>query len=283
MLRALLLFFLLAGLAAAEPVVVATVPVIADLARQVAGGRLAVISLVPPGSSLHSWSPTPADAQRLASASAVIANGIGFEPWLAGAMAAGGATAPVIEASAGIAVRQGDADEGGRDPHAFHDVRLAQQYVKTIRDALVAADQAGAAGHRARADLVLARLGALDAWIRRQVATIPAERRVLITPHASLGYYAAAYGFTLASAEGVAAGAEADAQHVAGLVTLVRERHLPALFREVGHPDGVLAAVARDAGARLAGPLAGDGPGPGQSYDDMMMANTLAIVEALRP
>lgn len=282
--RTALLALLTIVLAAAELPVVATVPVVADLVRQVAGDRAAVTVLMPPGVDAHSWAPTPADAQRLATARLVVANGLGLEPWLRGAVAASGAKAPVVEAAAGIAVRPGHDHEDGHgheaaDPHAFHDVRNAQHYLRAIRDGLCAADPAGAGIYQARADLALARLGVLDAWVRRQIAAVPAARRVLVTPHAGLGYFAAAYGLEL---QATSVGGEAEARHVAGLVKLLRERGIPAVFRESGHADGVLAAVAREAGAALAGPLAGDGPGPGQGYDDMIAANALAIAAALK-
>ena len=269
--------------AAADMQVVATIPVIAGLVRQVAGPGVAVVSIIPPGADHHIYQVMPADAQRLAGARLVVANGLGFEPWLPGMIAAAAYRGPVAEASAGVAPRAGDA--GGRgeaDPHAFHDVRNAQQYVKNIRDALAAADAAGAEGYRARADLVLAELGALEAWVRRQVASVPPARRVLFAPHDGLSYFAAAYGLELHPVEGLGHGQESDVRRLDELVALARARGVRVVFSEDGQATGVLKTLAEAIGARVAGPLATCGPADADSYRDMVVANTLAIVAALR-
>lgn len=283
----LLIAVCVATAAAAELRVVATIPVIADLVRQVAGERAEVVSIIPPGADHHIYQPLPADAQRLANAHLVVANGLGFEPWLPGMIAAAAYRGAVAEASAGVAPRS--ADDAGHepnhadvDPHAFHDVRNAQQYVKNIRAALVAADAAGAEVYRVRADLVLAELGVLDAWVRRQVATLPPARRVLFAPHDGLNYFAAAYGLELHPVEGIGHGQETDVHRLDSLAALVRARGVRVVFSEDGQGAGALKTLAEAAGASVAGPLATCGPAAGQGYREMMVANTLAIVSALR-
>lgn len=275
----LLLWACSALLAAAEVHAVSTVPVIADLVRQVGGGRVAVASIVPAGVDLHTWQPVPGDAQRLAGAALVVANGLGMEPWLPGMIGAAGYRGPVVEAAAGLAARS---DGHEVDPHAFHDIRNAQAYVRTIRDALVAADAAGAGEYRSRADLVLAELAVLDGWVRRQVAVIPAGRRLLVAPHDGLGYYAAAYGFDLRPVEGLGGGQEGDPRHVDALAAELRRRGVRTVFSEDGQGGGTLAALARSAGAEVSPPLATCGPAAGQGFRDMIVANTLAITAALR-
>ena len=69
---------------------------------------------------------------------------------------------------------------------------------------------------------------------------------------------------------------------VVELVQMARTRSLPAVFAEDGQDGGVLATIAREAGIAIAGSLAADGPAPGQGYADMIAANTLLIVQALR-
>jgi zinc/manganese transport system substrate-binding protein len=274
-----LLWFAIAAWAG-EVRVVATLPVIADLVDQVGGSDVRVETLVPAGSDVHDFQAAPADAQRVAQADLVIANGLGLEPWLPGLIAASGWKGTAVTASAGVAGQA--ADGQAIDPHAFQDVRNAQRYVVTIRDALLAVDPARAGRYRARCELVQARLAVLDGWIRRQVAAIPAERRLVVTPHDGLAAFAAAYGLELQSLEGAAEGQEADAKRIDELAALLRRRGVRAVFAEAGHPTGVLANLAHAAGAQVVGPLASDGPGAGQGYDAMIAANTLLLTDALR-
>ncbi|MCZ9309540.1 anchored repeat ABC transporter, substrate-binding protein [Corynebacterium uberis] len=60
--------------------VVASTPVLADLARQVAGERAHVTDLVPPGADPHTAEPTLRDVRAVANADVVLANGLLLEP-----------------------------------------------------------------------------------------------------------------------------------------------------------------------------------------------------------
>jgi anchored repeat ABC transporter substrate-binding protein len=60
--------------------VVATTEILADLAQQVGGDRVAASSLVPPGGDPHSYEPTPADAKRVAKADVTFTNHLLLEP-----------------------------------------------------------------------------------------------------------------------------------------------------------------------------------------------------------
>lgn len=60
--------------------VVATTPIIADLARHVAGQRAEVTSLVPSGADPHTHEPSLRDVRRVAHASVTLSNGLMLEP-----------------------------------------------------------------------------------------------------------------------------------------------------------------------------------------------------------
>ncbi|WP_163574441.1 metal ABC transporter solute-binding protein, Zn/Mn family, partial [Klebsiella pneumoniae] len=80
------------------------------------------------------------------------------------------------------------------DPHAWQSVPNAKIYVANIRDALIAADAAGAETYRANAERYLKKLDELEREVRQAVDTIPAERRKLISTHDAFGYLADSYG-----------------------------------------------------------------------------------------
>jgi zinc/manganese transport system substrate-binding protein len=62
--------------------VIATFSILADLARNVGGDAVEVVSLVGPDGDAHAYSPSPADGKRLADARLVLVNGLGFEGWI---------------------------------------------------------------------------------------------------------------------------------------------------------------------------------------------------------
>ena len=64
-----------------RPQVLTTFTVLADLARNVAGDRLLVRSIVKPGAEIHGYQPTPSDIERASTADLIVENGLGLELW----------------------------------------------------------------------------------------------------------------------------------------------------------------------------------------------------------
>lgn len=186
------------------------------------------------------------------------------------------------------------ADEHGHvhgefDPHTWMSPLNAIVMVGNIRDALVAADPANADFYTANAAAYIAQLEALDAEMRAEIETIPAEHRKLVTTHELFGYFARDYGFELlGSALGAVTTEAADpgAGQIAALVEEIRAAGVPAIFVEnVGNP-ALMERIAQEAGVALAPPLYTHGLGPAGSgaedYLGMMRTNMQIIVEALR-
>jgi zinc/manganese transport system substrate-binding protein len=138
--------------------VVASFSILGDLARNVGGDRVNVTMLVGPNGDLHVYSPTPADAKRIADAKLVIVNGLGLEGWLPRLVQSSGNKAVIATATEGIApLKRGS----NADPHAWQSVVNAKTYVANIRAALSAADPADAGVFRTNTDAYLAKLDAL--------------------------------------------------------------------------------------------------------------------------
>ncbi len=90
---------------AAKAKVLAAESFLADIARNVAGDRLEVSSLIPVGVDPHGFEPAPADVARVADSAVLIINGAGFEGFLNEILENAGGERRVIEASAGLASR----------------------------------------------------------------------------------------------------------------------------------------------------------------------------------
>ncbi len=273
---------------------VASFSILADLARNVGGDRVDVAMLVGPGGDAHVYTPTPADARNVAAAKLVIVNGLGFEGWLSRLVKSAGNKATVITATKGIAPRKEKAAAHGHkhshghddaDPHAWQSVANAKVYIANIRDALVAADGAGAAGYRANAEAYLAKLDALDKEVREAVAKIPAERRKVISTHDAFGYFADAYGVAFIAPQGVSTEAEATARDVARIITQIKKEKIPAVFLENVSDPRLMRRISEESGARLGGTLFSDSltdeKGAAPTYIDMIRYNIKALTSAL--
>jgi zinc/manganese transport system substrate-binding protein len=291
--RLLLLIALCCCAQAAELTVVTGSTVVDDLVRRIGDQRVEVHCLVRPGVDPHSYRPTAEDARRLADARLVVINGLGFEGWFDGLLRESGCRAPVVVAARGVeplaapcAGHDHDHDHGPTDPHAWHDAANLRLYVRAIRDGLVAADPAGTELYRGRAAALDQVFANLDAWVRAQVATIPATRRVLVTNHEALGYFCRAYGFEVKAARGTFEDAEPDARAVAALVDLVRAERVPTVFIEFAKNPKLVERIAAEAGAKVGAPLHLDGlPDPSTgltSCEAVARHNAAAIVDGLR-
>lgn len=105
---------LAAAPAAAEALkVVATFSIIADYARQVGGERIALTTLVGPGSDAHVYEPKPADAAAVGHADLVLANGLNFEGFLQRLVQASGSKAQVVTLTRGVKPMRSAEEERG--------------------------------------------------------------------------------------------------------------------------------------------------------------------------
>ena len=81
------------------------------------------------------------------------------------------------------------------DPHAWQSVaNVATFYVPNIVTALCAADAGDCDAYKANAAAYSAKLTALDAEVKSEIAEIPEARRKVITTHDAFGYFGREYG-----------------------------------------------------------------------------------------
>jgi zinc/manganese transport system substrate-binding protein len=269
--------------ARAEPLkVVASFSILGDLVRNVGGNSIEVTTLVGPDSDAHVYSPTPADAKRIADAKLIIVNGLGFEGWLPRLVQSSGSKAKIVTASDGIApLRLGN----DADPHAWQSVGNAKVYVGNIRTALSAADPANAEQYRANADAYMAKLDALEREVRDAVAKLPPARRKVISTHNAFGYFAAAYGIEFIAPLGVSTESEPSARDIAKIITQVKQAKIPAVFLENVTDPRLMQRISAETGAKVGGTLYSDGltgeKGDAPTYIDMVRHNIKALTRAL--
>lgn len=285
---------------AQEPMpVVASFSILGDLLANVGGDRIAVTVLVGPDGDGHTFQPSPADARTVANASIVFMNGVGFEGWMPRLIKASGTKATFIEAGAGVPLRAmpeeeaGDHDHdhdhghdhGEHDPHVWQSVANVKIMVGNIRDGLIAADPAGRSTYEANTTAYLAKLDALEAEIKAAVASIPEERRKVITSHDAFGYFAAAYGVSFIAPQGVSTESEANARAVARIIRQIRDQKIPAVFIENISDPRLVKRIAEETGAKIGGTLYSDSlsppDGPAGTYIEMMRHNIRGLSGAL--
>lgn len=273
---------------------VATTGMIADIVRAVGEKRVAVRQLMGAGVDPHLYKATRSDMAAMLDADIVFYNGLLLEGKMTDALrriaAAGHAVHAVTELlDPGFLLVNDDAP-GHSDPHVWMDPTAWSKAVEVVRDKLILRDPAGAGAYTAAAADYLERLSALDSYALRAFASVPAERRVLVTAHDAFGYLGRRYGIEVLGIQGLSTESEAGLMQIEALVDLLVSRRIPAVFVESTISDRsvralIAGAAARGASVRIGGELYSDAMGPPGSYEGtyigMIDHNVTLIARAL--
>ena len=281
--------------------VVVTTNIVADWVENVGGDHVEVFSIVPVGADPHGFQPGARDVTKVADADLVLSVGLSLEEsWLRdllenaardpGAIVELGQVVDPIE-FAETEAEEGDEEHddhghGIHDPHFWFDPLRVKLVVSDIAARLAALDPGRADTYRANADAYNARLDALHAWTEEQVGAIPAERRLLVTSHDSLGYFAERYGFKVVGVIlSITTEVEPSAAALIELTDEVGKYGVPAVFGETTVSERLADALATESGAVLvrlySGSLGTEGSGA-ETYIEMVRTNVGRVTEALR-
>lgn len=273
--------------------VVATTGMIADAARQVGGELVEVTALMGPGVDPHSYRQTRTDIVAAARADLVLWNGLYLEAQLEEFLLELGETRAVVPVAEAVPPedRIGSEDYADRfDPHVWMDPTLWSRVVLAVRDAMIEAHPEGAEVFTANAAAHLEDLSELSDYARTVLASVPAERRMLVTAHDAFNYFGAAYGFEVVGIQGLSTESEAGLQRIAELVDLLVDREIGAVFVESSVSDRNIRALIEGAAAQghtvtVGGELFSDAMGAPGTYEGtylgMIDHNVTVIARAL--
>jgi manganese/zinc/iron transport system substrate-binding protein len=274
--------------------VVATVGMIADIVREIAGPLAQVDGIIGEGVDPHLYKPTAPDVKAMQSADVVFYNGLLLEGKMTDVL--------VKLASSGKrvhAVTEGLAEDSGyvlsgedehHDPHVWMDVKGWIAATKIVEKALAEFDSPNAATYQANAVAYRAKLEALDQYAKTSIASIPEIQRVLVTAHDAFQYLSRAYGIEVRGIQGMSTESEAGVKDIEDLVSFLVERKIPAVFVESSVSDKNVRALLEGAAATghtvvIGGELYSDAMGAAGTYEGtylgMIDHNITTITRAL--
>jgi ABC-type Zn uptake system ZnuABC Zn-binding protein ZnuA len=280
--------------------VIATTSVFADLAQLALGDNVTIDTIIPAGVDVHTFEPSPADAQKLAGADLIIMNGLGLDEWALSLLeAAGKSEEDVLELAEGIdesnawvylegeehSEEEGEEHgHGGTDPHIWLDPKGAAIYVNRIAARVAAELPERAAEIESARDAGLAEIAALDEELRVGFAAVEASARKIVTFHDAFGYFARAYEIEIVGVAIEAPGQEPSAKEIAALIDAIKAAGVTSVFSEAQFPSKVLDQVAAETGATVLEDLFSDalGDAPANSYLGAMRANASAILASFK-
>ena len=232
--------------------VVTSFSILADITQQIAGDKLELRNLVGADADAHIYQPSAEDAKAVFAADLIIANGMGFEPWLARLIDSSEAPGTRIDASAGVLPLMLDEDgQQVADPHAWQNLANAEVYVQNIAKALVQADPNNAAHYNAGRDAYLTQIRSLLAEAKTGLGQLPPAQRTIITSHDAFAYLGQAYGLKFIAPQGLSTADEPSAAEVAALIRQIRADGVKAVFVENIRDPRLIEQIANEAGAKI--------------------------------
>ncbi len=268
--------------------IVATTGQVADIVKNVAKDtdHVRIEALMGTGVDPHLYRPTRSDIAKLSKADMVFYNGLHLEGQMVELLEKMGERKPVIP----VTERLSEAELLGHDPHVWMDVKKWLMASDVVTLALEDFDPAYGSLYHKNAQFYKAELVALDDYVRTQIASIPADKRLLITAHDAFGYFGDAYGIEVVGLQGLSTESEAGLKVIEDTANLIASRKIPAVFSETSvsarNINALLAgAKARGAEVALGGTLYSDSMGSENTkegaYVGMMVHNVTNIVNAL--
>ncbi|TAE60509.1 MAG: metal ABC transporter substrate-binding protein [Nostocales cyanobacterium] len=272
-----------------KPQVVATSTIIADLTQEVGGEEINLTGILQPGTDPHVYEPVPADSVVLEKADLILYNGYNLEPGIIKLMNAAGKKAQKVAVGEVVKPLKLEKSKGEvvPDPHVWGSVENAILMVNAIKQALIELSPEDKDQFTKNADQLTQELQQLHTWIKQQIATIPADKRKLITTHDAFQYYTNTYGLEVAGTLiGISTEEQPSAQTFKQLVDVIKKMGVPTIFAETTINPALITAIAEDAEVKLSdNQLYSDSIGAkgssGETYMKMMAANTRAVVEGL--
>ena len=238
-----------AGSPAVPTVAVSIIPQ-AEFVARIAGTRVKVLTLVPPGADPHSYEPTPRQMAELSGAAIWFSIGVEFEnailpkvkalyPRLSVVNTAkdvvyrslethADLTAPAASSSSQPALTASQhADEGGGpDPHVWLGLAAVKVQLASIRDALSALILADAAVFKANHDAYLKEIEAVFAGLAKQLAPLKGDE--VFVYHPSFGYFLDNFGLKQVAVE--VGGKEPTQKTIALLIEKARKAGAKIIF-----------------------------------------------------
>ena len=259
-----------ASRAANLPKVVATTGVICDITKEIAQSSIDTTCIIKPGDDPHAYQTKPEDRKAIETANLILYGGYNHEPSIIKLIQSSTNSAPKIavhELAVPKPLMGEHEDEHGEekaenqphavgekvpDAHVWHNPQNGIRMVETIRDELIKVSPTNAQLYTKNAASLTDELQTIDTWIKAQIATIPAEKRKLVTTHDALSYYADAYGLEMVGAlQGVTTEEQPTAARIAELSSEIKTAGVPTIFAETTTNPKLMETVAREANVQI--------------------------------
>jgi zinc/manganese transport system substrate-binding protein len=249
-------------------------PMLTDLAQQVGGAHVTVRSILPPGTDVHTFNPSPAQVKEISTCRLVLASGKHLESYLEKMKDNLGSGTSIVEVGRTIPSLIINANDsafvccpahaaGALDPHWWNSLENMRRATEVVASEFAKADPAHTDDYQTNAKTYRTTLEELKKWAKKEISQIPNNQRIIPTAHLALSYFAKEFGFKLLPIQGLSTQTQASSQEVAEAVSKIKSTGVPVIFQETGTNSKHLEEIIRETGVKKGGELIADGNGTG--------------------
>lgn len=274
--------------------IVTTTSMITDLVRNIGRDSVNVQGLMGTGVDPHLYKASEGDVSKLTNADVVFYSGLHLEGKLVDVFEKMGRNTNTIALAEVLDKNKLIGSEyfaSSFDPHIWFNIEYWKQLTIYLTSELSRLDPNNSAFFEKNKSFYLEQLDALEKEILKTIATLPDEKKVLVTAHDAFNYFGEAYGFEVVGLQGLSTATEAGVQDVQNLAKLIIDKKVRAIFVETSVPKRTIealkqAVLSKGFKVEIGGTLYSDALGntgtDEGTYLGMFRYNVDTIVEALK-
>lgn len=288
--------------------VVATIFPLADIARNIGGDKVKVITVIPAGASPHTFEVTPGQAKQFTGARVFIKVGAGLDTFADKLIEPADPGLTTVTVTEGVYLleslhehegehsaegeqfendvqhetKEEDHHHGNKDPHIWLDPVLVKEHIAPqIAAALAGVSPENAPYFQDNLRKYCAELDLLHEEIAEKTAKLP--HRTFIALHSAWCYFSRRYGLEDIVVEEFP-GKEPSARWIAGVIDTARDKGAKAILVEPQFSSKAAEVIAAEFGVPVltVDPLGSENTPGHDSYLNMMRSNLKVLEQALR-
>lgn len=275
--------------------IVTTTSMITDLAKNIGGDKVTIQGLMGAGVDPHLYKASEGDVAKLSNADMIIYGGLHLEGKLVDIFETmkrqNKNTIAVSDALNKQDLISSTLFASNYDPHIWFNVEYWERITIYVATELAKAQPKNKEYFMANADKYVLELKKLKQELDDEIATLPVDKRRLVTAHDAFSYFGKSFEFDVVGLQGLSTATEAGVQDVQKTAAYIIDHKVKAVFIESSVPKRTIEALKAAVNSKnhevvIGGTLFSDALGnpetPEGTYIGMFKFNVHTIVEALK-
>ncbi|SHE40124.1 zinc transport system substrate-binding protein [Caldanaerobius fijiensis DSM 17918] len=222
-----------------KKIVYTTIYPLYDFTQKIAGNKLSVKNIIPPGVEPHEWEPTTKNVAEMSNASLVLYIGLDLDSWAVKAQ--NGSQTKFINVSKGVPlIKEGNAI----NPHIWLSPSRAIIIARNIKDALISIDNKNKAYYEKNYENIKNQLQKLNKDYSEELKNT--SKKSFIVYHSAFDYLAQDYGLKQISLTGLSDEQEPSPSRVAYVMDYIKKNKIKYIFTEPLTSPKAIKTIAAD-------------------------------------